>query len=169
MATILRSDQREFREEPNKIDNFRIFSDISRIKNGINPQYLNFDVRQLNSGQYSAPYHFHRYAEELFMIISGSATLRTPAGLEVISRGDLVFFETGETGAHQLHNHTAEPCVYLDIRTYIGYDVCEYPDSNKLFIAPTYEIFKKDSMVNYFEGEENIQEKWTQIENKKKK
>ena len=166
MATVLKSDRREFVENPNKIDNFRIFSDVSRIKNGINPQNLNFDLRQLNPGQYSAPYHFHRFAEELFMIISGSATLRTPEGLEIVNSGDLIFFETGEKGAHQLFNHTTETCVYLDIRTYIGYDVAEYPDSNKLLLAPSFEIFTKDSKVSYFDGEENIQDIWAQIKNK---
>ena len=163
MATILKSEQREFKEDANKIDNFRILSDISRLKNGIKPEQLNFDLRQLNPEQYSAPYHFHRYAEELFMIVSGSATLRTPTGLEIVNTGDLMFFEIGETGAHQLFNHTTEDCVYLDIRTFIGYDVAEYPDSNKIFLAPSYEIFNKDSKTIYFEGEENIQEKWKQM------
>jgi len=167
MATILRSEQREFKEAANKIDNFRILSDISRLENGVNPQYLNFDLKQLNPEQYSAPYHFHRYAEELFMIVSGSATLRTTKGLDVVKSGDLLFFEMGETGAHQLFNHTTEPCVYLDIRTFIGYDLCEYPDSNKIFLAPSNDVFNKDTKVDYFEGEENIREKWKQIENKK--
>ena len=166
MATILKSENREFKEDANKIDNFRILSDISRLKNGIKPEYLNFDLKQLNQEQYSAPYHFHRYAEELFMIVSGSATLRTPNGLDIVNAGDLMFFEIGETGAHQLFNHTTEPCIYLDIRTYIGYDVAEYPDSNKIFLAPSYEIFNKDTKVNYFEGEEKIKEKWEQLKNK---
>jgi len=163
MASILKADQREFKEEPNKIDNFRVFSDISRINKGLRPQNLNFDIRQLNPGLYSAPYHFHRFAEELFMIISGSATLRTPNGLEVVTGGDLMFFEKGETGAHQLHNHTTETCFYLDIRSFLGYDVAEYPDSNKLYIAPTSEVFKKDTKVNYFEGEESIHEIWKKL------
>ncbi len=167
MATILKSNQREFKEETNKIDPFRIFSDISIKQKGIKSQNLNFDLRQLNPGQYSAPYHFHRYAEELFMIISGSATLRTPTGLEIVNNGDLMFFEMDATGAHQLYNHTAEPCVYLDVRTYIGHDVCEYPDSNKLLIAPEFEIFDKNVQLKYFEGEENIQDKWKQIEDQK--
>ena len=168
MATILKSDQREFKENANKIDNFRLFSDITRLKKGVNPQNLNFDLRLLNPDQYSAPYHFHRYAEELFMIVSGSATLRAPNGLEIVNSGDLLFFEIGETGAHQLYNHTTEPCIYLDIRTFIGFDVCEYPDSDKIFIAPSYEIFNKDSKVNYFQGEENVQDKWKQIRNREK-
>jgi len=166
MATILKSDKRKFEENPNRIDHYRIFTDISRVKEGINPQNLNFDLRQLNPGQYSAPYHFHRHAEELFMIISGSATLRTATGLEIVNSGDLIFFEIGETGAHQLYNHTTEACVFLDIRTYVGFDVCEYPDSNKLLIAPKYEIFDKDSKVSYFHGEEKIIAKWNEIENK---
>lgn len=160
MATILKSNQREFTESPNKIDNFRIFTDTSRVKKGIEPKNLNFDLRQLNPGEYSAPYHFHRYAEELFMITSGSATLRTNDGMEMVESGDLIFFEMGETGAHQLYNHTQEPCVYLDIRTFIGYDVCEYPDSNKILLAPSFEIFAKDVQVKYFEGEENVGDKW---------
>jgi uncharacterized cupin superfamily protein len=166
MATILKSDQREFQESPNKIDNYRIFTDVSRIKKGLNPENLNFDLRQLNQNQYSAPYHFHRYAEELFMIISGAVTLRTPNGLEIVNSGDLIFFEKGETGAHQLFNHTTETCVYLDIRTYIGFDVAEYPDSDKILLAPAFEIFNKDSQVNYFDGEKNIKDKWKKIKNK---
>jgi len=167
MATIFKSNQRDFQESPNKIDNYRVFTDVSRIKKGLNPENLNFDLRQLNPDQYSVPYHFHRYAEELFMIISGSATLRTPNGLEIVNSGDLIFFEKGKTGAHQLYNHTSETCIYLDIRTYIGYDVAEYPDSNKIFIAPSREIFEIDSQVSYFEGEKNIKDKWKQIDNKR--
>ena len=163
MATILKPCEREFKEDPNKIDNFRLFSDISRINKGIKPQWLNFDLRQLNPGQYCAAYHFHRYAEELFVIISGSATLRTPKGLEVVDSGYMIFFEAGETGAHQLYNHTDEPCVYLDVRSFIGHDVCEYPDSDKIFLIPSYEIFDNNSQVGYFDGEENVREKWNQI------
>ena len=167
MATILKADQREFQESPNKIDNYRIFTDVSRSKKGINPENLNFDLRQLNPEQYSAPFHFHRYAEELFLILSGSATLRTPEGLEIVKNGDLIFFEKGEAGAHQLYNHTTETCIYLDIRTYIGYDVAEYPDSNKILLAPSFETFDNDSQVGYFKGEENIKDKWKQIKNRK--
>ena len=57
------------------------------------------------------------------------------------------------------YNHTSEICIYLDIRTFIGYDVAGYPDSNKILIAPTMEIFKNDSQANYFDGEKNIKEK----------
>lgn len=168
MAKILKADLREFEENPGKIDNYRILSDVTREKTGINPRYLNFDIRQLDPGQYSAPYHSHRYAEELFMLISGSATLRSPEGLEVVGTGDMIFCETGEAGAHQLYNHTAEPCIFLDVRTYIGYDVCDYPDSDKILIAPSFETFGKGTGLDYFAGEENIREVWAHLERKQK-
>ncbi|MDR1479670.1 MAG: hypothetical protein LBJ00_12090 [Planctomycetaceae bacterium] len=50
---------------------------------------------------------------------------------------------------------------------YIGFDVCEYPDSNKINLLPMDEIFGNNSQVNYFDGEENVQDKWRQIEKKK--
>ena len=163
MATILKCGEREFKENPGKIDPYRLFTDVARVKNGINPTNLNFDLRLLNPGQFSAPYHFHRNAEELFMVVSGSMTLRTPKGLEIVTSGDLVFFEMGETGAHQFYNHGTEPCTYLDVRSFVGTDIAEYPDSGKILLAPSMEVFKKGSNPNYFEGEENILEKWNEI------
>jgi uncharacterized cupin superfamily protein len=169
MAAVLKCDKREFREDPNKIDNYRLLSDVTRIKGGIKPENLNFDLRLLNPGQFSAPYHFHRFAEELFMVISGSMTLRSINGLEIMNTGDMAFFEKGESGAHQFHNHTSEPCIYLDIRTFIGMDICEYPDSGKILIAPSYEIFNKEDKSEYFEGEKDIIEKWEKIKNDRTK
>ena len=160
MATIIKSEERNFSESPNKIDGFKIFTEQSRVMKGVNPKNLNFDIRLLQPQQCSAPYHFHRFSEELFVILSGSCKLRTPNGFDTVSVGDILFFEMGESGAHQLYNHTDAPCTFLDIRTYIGFDVCEYPDSNKLLIAPSFEIFAKDATLNYFEGEEKIPEKW---------
>ena len=91
MATIIRKIERDYQPNPNKIDGFRLFTDISREKKGIKPQYLNFDLRQLNPHEYCAAYHFHRYAEEMFLILSGSATLRTPDGFEEVYEGDIMF------------------------------------------------------------------------------
>ena len=169
MANILKYEERDFREEPNKIDPFRLLSDVTRRQKGVNPTNLNFDLRQLHPEQYSAPYHLHRFAEELFMVISGSMTLRSPVGLEIVHTGDIVFSEMGETGAHQFFNHTTEPCTYLDVRTFLGHDVCEYPDSGKILLAPSFEIFDQEAKRGYFEGEESIREKWANLVNKEDK
>lgn len=163
MATIIRKEERDFQPNPGKIDGFRLFTDISRARKGIDPQYLNFDLRRLDPGQYNAPYHFHRYAEELFLILSGSATLRTPAGLETVAEGDILFFEAGESGAHQLHNHTDAPCTYLDMRSYIGHDVCEYPDSDKIILVSGGETFRRSEQHSYFEGETDPDRIWEKL------
>ena len=86
MATIIRKEDRDFQPNPGKIDKFRLFTDVSREIKGVHPNWLNFDLRKLPPKQYNAAYHFHRYAEELFLILSGSATLRTPEGLSVATR-----------------------------------------------------------------------------------
>jgi len=93
-------------------------------------------------------------------------TLRTPDGLDIVSNGDLVFFEMGDTGAHQFYNHTSEPCTYLDIRSFIGFDICDYPDSGKMLIAPSFEIFIKEDLATYFDGEKDVQDKWDNLRSK---
>jgi len=167
MATIFKVEEREFQENPGRIDHFRLVSDFSIINKGLKTQNLNFDLRRLDPDQYSSLYHSHRNAEELFLVISGSVTLRTPDGLEIVNTGDLVFFEMGETGAHQLYNHTEEPCVYLDVRTFMGIDICDYPDSNRVLLAPSMERFRKEKATALFDGEENVQEIWAKLTNKK--
>jgi uncharacterized cupin superfamily protein len=168
MATIFRSENIEFKEDQKVIDNFRLHTATPRLFKEADSKNLIFDIRLLNPGQFSFPYHFHRHAEELIMIISGTMTLRTQKGLDIMSKGDIVFFEMGESSAHQFYNHSEEPCTYLDIRTLFGVDICEYPDSGKINIIPSIEIFDKDSKVEYFKGEENILEKWDELKTQQK-
>jgi len=132
----------------------------------VNSKHLQFDIKSLDTDKYSYPYHFHRNAEEIFVILSGKATLRTPDGFVELSEGDIVFFEMGPKGAHQIYNHTKQPCRYLDIRTDVGLDVCEYPDSGKINILPYQEIYKSDKAVDYYEGEDKVREKWGHKSNK---
>jgi len=116
--------------------------------------------RLLPPGGFSFPYHFHRCAEELFIVLAGTMTLRTPRGFQKLKTGDVVFFETGPAGAHQFYNHSRRPCVYLDLAIKPGADVVEYPDSGKLLVAPTGGIYRKRSAVGYFDGEENPLAHW---------
>jgi uncharacterized cupin superfamily protein len=160
MAKIFRADRRKFCELSGKIDPYKVFTDAQMQRQS---GTLNFDIRRLDPVRYSAPYHFHRYAEELFMILQGSATLRTPEGFQTVGAGDVIWFEAGEAGAHQLRNHTDEACVYLDVRTFIGYDVCGYPDSDKILLAPSMEVFRNEDKAPYFEGEEQIDEVWRRL------
>jgi uncharacterized cupin superfamily protein len=124
---------------------------------------LIFDFRALDPGKFSFPYHFHRNAEELFFIVAGRCSLRTPEGIRPVKAGDLIYFESSPEGAHQLYNDSEEPCVYLDVRTFDGMDVTEYPDSDKVALLPGLEVFKMDSRVDYFEGETETKKIWDAV------
>lgn len=121
---------------------------------------MHFDFMTLDKGKFSYPYHFHRNTEELFVMVSGRAVLRSPDGFQHVGPGDVVFMGMGESGAHQLYNDQDEPCVYLDIRLRVDPDVVEYPDSGKLAILPNLEVFRKESRVRYFDGEESPRALW---------
>ena len=166
MPTIINPDELQFVESKSILSEFKWHSCIPRLAEYTGSKHLIFDIRSLDPGKYSYPYHFHRYSEELFVILSGSATLRTPEGIQILSQGNIIFFEMGETSAHQLFNHCDVSCVYLDIRTNIGFDVTEYPDSGKINIAPDYGIFEKQSKVDYFRGEEHVKKIWEGLKKK---
>ena len=169
MAKIFKATDRQFEENPGRKDGFRLVSDFALIRGmdalrvarsaagvpagTLGAGSLNFDVRRLDPGELSSLYHFHRHAEELFMIVSGTATLRTPDGMYILTPGDIAFFGTGEESAHQMYNHSDEPCVYLDVRTFLGCDIAEYPDSVRLLVVPTMERFDKASSTGYFDSE----------------
>ena len=123
-------------------------------------RHLLFDIRSLDPGMFSFPYHFHRNSEELFVVLSGEATIRFEKEFRKVRKGDMVFFETGPSGAHQVYNHADLPCRYLDIRTNNGTDICEYPDSGKINITPYHEIYDSGSRVDYYKNEDNVTGKW---------
>lgn len=162
MPTIFNKEEVDFEENSNAVANFRMFTATPRLWEVAKSENLRFDIRKLNPGQFSFPYHYHNFSEELMMIISGEMTVRLPDGFKELNTGDLVFFEKGETGAHQFFNHSNVPCIYLDIRILFGFDVCEYPDTGKINVTG-YGNFMKNSNVDYFEGEDNIIEKWKEL------
>jgi uncharacterized cupin superfamily protein len=159
MPKIFNANTVEFKEKKSRIPEF-LWHTSPRLAELCNAKHLQFDIRSLDSGKLSFPYHFHRAAEELFVVLSGEATLRSPDGFQKITKGDIVYFEEGAKGAHQLYNHGDGPCIYLDIRTTTGIDVCEYPDSGKINILPDMNIFERSSTVDYYKGEEGMLEKW---------
>lgn len=159
MATIFSLKEIEFKTKSTTLEMFS-WASSPRLAQLAGSKQLQFDVRSLNPGKFSFPYHFHRVAEELFVILEGEAVLRSPEGFKTVRKGDILFFEPGLSGAHQLYNAGDEPCVYLDLRTATGVDVCEYPDSGKINILPYQEIYQTKDQVEYFEGEEEVKAHW---------
>jgi len=110
----------------------------------------------LQPGKTNYPYHYHTANEEMFYIISGQGTLRTPEGEKTVSEGDVIIMPAHESGAHQLTNTSDIPLVYLDVKTTNSPDVILLPDSEKFLVlseAIMMKWFKLDSNVNYLSGE----------------
>ncbi len=75
MSTIFKHSEIKFEENPTKIEHYKLLTSTPRFSTVVNSKNLIFDIRILNPGQYSFPYHFHRHAEELIMITSGTMTM----------------------------------------------------------------------------------------------
>ena len=108
-------------------------------------------------GKANYPYHYHTANEEVFYIMSGQGTLKTPEGEKIVSEGDAIVMPANENGAHKLINTSDIPLVYLEVKTSTTPEICIQPDSEKfVLIAPPAvfgKAFKIDSDVNYLTGE----------------
>ncbi len=142
MPTFFNPDEFEFKTDESALTPFKLQTFHPRLSKMVSSKHLVFDLRKLNPGKFSFPYHYHRNAEELILILSGAMTIRTPKSLEIAEQSQIVFFEIGEEGAHQFFNHTEDPCIYFDLRTNMGMDVAVYPDSEKTNILPFNEILR---------------------------
>jgi uncharacterized cupin superfamily protein len=109
----------------------------------------------LQPGKSNYPYHQHTGTEEVFYIISGTATLKTPKGDVIVTEGNVIVMPPNENGAHMLTNHSAETLVYLDVHTISSPEVIVYPDSGKVRVmaGKMQKSYKIDSEVNYLDGE----------------
>ena len=74
------------------------------------------------------PMHMHYGVEEMFFVLSGTLTVRTPEGEEELSPGDVVYFPEGRDGLHTFSNPTDEPVRMLGISTKRFPDVVAYPE-----------------------------------------
>ena len=113
-------------------------------------------VYELPPGKSAYPYHYHLKNEETFFVLKGEGLLRTPEGERAVKAGDLLFFPSGEDGAHKLTNTSeTEMLVYLDFDIVHDLDVTMYPDSGKIGIwgMDTNKIYRIGDDVDYYEGE----------------
>ncbi|MFC0218653.1 cupin domain-containing protein [Pseudochelatococcus lubricantis] len=118
-------------------------------------------------GKKAWPYHAHHANDELFVILSGSGTVRFGGEVYPVGAGDVVVCPSGgpET-AHQLIASDDEPLRYLAVSTMHEPDVMEYPDSGKLTVfagappggnkaARRVDLtVRADSRVDYWDGED---------------
>lgn len=108
----------------------------------------------LPPGQVAYPYHFHLAEEEVLVLLTGTPALRTPTGWRRLAAGDVLRFEPGEAGAHQLVNDTDADVTFLAISTHGTPDVVIYPDEGK--ISPAQRLTDSDGIKMYFKIDDQV-------------
>ena len=90
---------------------------------------LGATIAELDPGAGSAPYHYEHGREEWAVVLTGTPTLRHPAGTEVLEAGDMVCFPEGPAGAHRLFNDSEHVARLMLISTMGLPANVHYPDS----------------------------------------
>lgn len=96
---------------------------------------LGASLTELRPGAEGGPLHMHYGVEEMFFVLSGTPTVRTPEGEEQLSPGEVVYFPEGRAGLHTFSNPTGEPARMLGISTKRFPDVLAYPEAGVGWVA----------------------------------
>ena len=117
------------------------------------PYRIGVSREELPPGKQACPAHYHTQEEEHVLILSGALTVRIGDRRHIMQAGDYVRFAAGAAEAHCLYNHTDAPCTFLMIGDDHPDDVCVYPDSNKIKVKATGEIYDKGATRDYWDRE----------------
>jgi uncharacterized cupin superfamily protein len=106
-------------------------------------------------GKCNFPYHAHSAACELYLVISGEATVRHKDGTTEVVAGDAFIF--GPDEPHQLNNSGTEDIIYYVIADNPIGESAYYPDSGKWKVnksSSSDRVVVKGKEMDYFDGEE---------------
>ncbi len=134
------------------------------LRRRVGGELIGASLYELPPGKALWAYHWHWANEELLIVVSGTPSLRTPAGERELAPGDTVLFPRGPDGAHQVRNRSGAPARVLILSTMIHPEIGEYPDSGKIVVAggapptpgedaPLELLFRKDEAVDYWDRE----------------
>jgi len=143
----------------NEKDDFQ--SSYGVISERIGAKRLGYNLTIVAPGKKCCPFHNHHINEEAFFIIQGKGLLRFGDKEYQIKEHDVISCPPGgQEVAHQLINNGSIDLKYLAISTKDNADICEYPDSSKVFsMVGSYgnrtftHISSLKEKLDYFEGE----------------
>jgi uncharacterized cupin superfamily protein len=128
-------------------------------------QRLGASIYEIEPGASAFPRHYHCANEEAIFVLEGEGTITLGESESQVRAGDFIAIPRGAEHAHRLTNSSQRPLRYLCFSTMIEPDVAVYSDSNKVgFFAGSAPggprelrrltgIFRRDSGVDYFDGE----------------
>ncbi len=131
------------------------------IGTAIGAKRLGYNLTIVQPGKKSCPFHNHYINEEMFLILDGTGVLRFGDKEFPVKKNDIIACPPGgKELAHQLINTGDSDLKYLALSTKDPYDICEYPDSDKLLTMvgdftdmKLRHISRKSDSLDYFDGE----------------
>jgi uncharacterized cupin superfamily protein len=130
---------------------------MARLGKLLGARETGVSVYELPPGQALCPYHYECGEEEWVLVLSGTPTLRTPAGEERLAPWDVACFPRGPEGAHGIRNETGESARVLMFSTVVLPTATVYPDSDKVGVwvgDPEVDMtVRRSAAVPYFDGE----------------
>ncbi len=114
-------------------------------------------VYEVPPGQSICPYHYE-FEEEWLLVLDGAPMVRSPEGDEPLTRGSLICFAPGPSGAHKVTNLGEATAVVLMWSSSREPAVAVYPDSDKIGVWPggggdDLMLRRADGGVDYWDGE----------------
>ncbi|MDQ3572015.1 MAG: cupin domain-containing protein [Actinomycetota bacterium] len=120
---------------------------------------LGATVYEIPPGEAVCPYHYEYAEEEWLIVLEGTPSVRSPAGVDELKPWDAVCFPVGPDGAHQIRNDSDERSRVLMFSTVSYPAATVYPDSDKIGIWTGNKdddlLVERSSGVDYFKGEAN--------------
>jgi uncharacterized cupin superfamily protein len=111
---------------------------------------------EVDPGQAAYPYHAHMTEEEIVVVLEGRPSLRTPSGWRDLEPGEVVVFQTGDDGAHQIVNKSDETIRFLAFSNSGAPEIVTQLEAGKYGVrdggSQTTEWFRREDAVGYFEG-----------------
>jgi uncharacterized cupin superfamily protein len=152
----LMSNLSEAEFEDRGVDGFRVRR--ARLAQQAGAKKIGMSLWEVPAGQAAYPYHWHVIDEEVVVVLDSGLSLRGPDGeWRPLPAGEVLAFTVGEAGGHQLWNRGESTARFLSISSgpSEGEDIVIYPDSGKVgvYAEDVYELFPRDSAVDYWEGE----------------
>ncbi len=130
---------------------------------------LGASVYELAAGSEGVNLHAHYGNEELFVVLSGTPSLRWEDGEEELGTGDVVACPRGREGMHTIVNRSSEPARVLAVSTANRPDVVIYPESGRVGVATRspFEPLPKggdEGVIGAFRLEDNLRGWPAQVE-----
>jgi uncharacterized cupin superfamily protein len=104
---------------------------------------LGVSLFELDPGGAVSPLHVHHGNEELLLVLSGRALLRTPDEVRELEPGAVVAFPRGPEGAHQIANRSNEPVRLLVFSTMNLPEITELVTTGTMFVRASHDAARR--------------------------